>query len=203
VHRQNRRFRDKRHHGSNNVTSSDRQIDVGGNSTSGCHAMTSLEDDDVETAMMEDHVVDADGEGEQALAAAADTQEHTQEPVWIPDRLPCSSTPDGGSWHHRQYVTPEVLHSDDDVIRRRKKETTTTDDDVTSGCHRAHALLAWKLAIVEWRAMSEVIDCLLLVVFCVATVLIHVIILVVLPMMKSTVTIDRSPTTACQQQFAA
>ena len=195
---------DNRHRGSNNLTSADRPADVGNKTTSGRRIMTSSKaekDDDVETAI-DDRRMEEDGQDQ--LAAAADDEE---EPVWIA-RSPCTSTSNGGSWRHRRYaadINPtghqpasEVLLPDDNGVRRRKERKTTKKSDVTSGCHRAHALFVWKRAIVEWRAMSAVIDRLLFIVFLVATILIYVVILVVLPMMKATAAVNNSPTTAFQ-----
>ena len=195
---------DNHHRGDNNLTSSDCPTDVGNNTTSGCHVMTSSkgqQDDDAETTV-EDCLIEE--EGQDQLAAAADVEE---EPVWIA-RSPCTSTFNGGSWRHRQYtadinptgqqLASEVFRPDDSVVRRRRNSKTTKKDDVTSGCHRAHALLVWKRAIVEWRAMSAVIDRLLFVVFLVATILIYVVVLVVLPMMKSTTAVSSAPNTAFQ-----
>jgi len=193
---------DNHHRGNNNFT----LADVGNKTTSGRRVMTSSkgqQDDDVETTV-EDRLMEEDGQGQDQLAAAADDEE---EPVWIA-RSPCASTSNGESWRHRRYASDinptghqlasEVLLPDDNVVRRRKKRKTTKQGDVTSGCHRARALFVWKRAIVEWRAMSAVIDRLLFVVFLVATVLIYVVILVVLPMMKSTTALNDSPNTAFQ-----
>jgi len=145
--------------------------------------------------------------GQQPLVTAADVDE---EPVWIAIS-PCSSTLNDGSSPHRRHAS-NVRSADrqlaseafrvDNVIRRQRI-TKTKDDERTSGCHRAHALFVWNRAIVEWRVMSAVIDRLLFVIFLVATVLIYVVILVILPTMKSTATVDSPPVTASQSHCLA
>ena len=191
--------RGRLHHASDNLTSSNRPTDVGNKTTSGRHVMTGSSfiadrpvmtpsmgqlDDAVERTM-EDHDVVMQEAGKNQLADSADVDE---EPIWIL-RSPYNSTSNGSSRQHRRYASavnstgrqlaPEVLSPDDNIVRRRTGRNTK--DDATSGCHRAHALFVWKRAIVEWRAMSAVIDRLLFVVFLVATVVIYLVILVVLP----------------------
>ena len=188
------------HHGNNNLASADRPTDVDNKTTSGRHMMmSSMEqaDNDEET-MREDRVMQEDVQ--EQLAAAADDNE---EPVWIAR----SPTSNGSSCQHRQYISDvsptdrqlaaEEFLLDDHGIRRRRRRISKKDDS-TFGCHRAHALFVWKRAIVEWRTMSAVIDRLLFVFFLVATVLIYVVILFVLPIMKSTATVISPPVTVVQ-----
>jgi len=198
--------RGNHYHGNNHLTSLDRHLSTDiDNETPGRVMMSSIgqPDSDVE-ARVEDRLLQDD---EQA-AAAADVDE---EPVWIV-RSPCNSTQSGNVWRHRQrgpdvnptcrQLAAEVLRPDDGVIRRRKKKKTKKNN-TTSECHRAHALFVWKRAIVEWRAMSAVVDRLLFFVFLVATLLIYVTILVVVPMMKTTATVNSPSVTVIHSDFAA
>jgi len=181
----------RHHHGNESAAASGRRLppDVDSKTVSG-RAMTSSTgplDDGVESRT-EDHLMPDDGQEQPAAAADND------DAVWIA-RSPCNSAANAAAtWRYRHTAdlarrqpVPEAHHPDGDVNRRRrrKRKKMAEVDDATSGCHRARALLAWKLAIVEWRAMSAVIDRLLFVIFLVATVLVYLVVLVIVPTMKS------------------
>ena len=169
------------HHDNGNLASRDRQLstaDVDDGTTSGRRAMTSsggqLERRTGERTMMED--------GQEEVDAAADADnddddddddDNDDEPVWIARSPRHSTSGDAVTWPPERRLPdvsppfePEVLRPDDVRLRRR---TTTTKDESTSGCPRAHALFVWKRAIVEWRAISAVIDRLLFFIFLAAT----------------------------------
>jgi len=131
-----------------------------------------------------------EADGEEQLGTAADDDDDAT--VWI-ERSPCSSTSNDSTCRRQQYTkdvhpspphAPDVLLPDDNSVMRRRRRLSGKRKTVP-GCHRAHALFAWKRAIVEWRVMSTVIDRLLFIIFLVITVLLYVIIFVVVPMTNS------------------
>jgi len=131
---------------------------------------------------------------------AADDDNDDEEPVWIA-RSPRNSTSGDALRRRERYQSdvspqrcqfpPEVLPPDDDDVRRRGRKRTKKDE-TTSGCHRAHALFVWKRAIVEWRAMSAVIDRLLFFIFLAATAVVYFVIFVVVPVTNYNATLDKN-----------
>jgi len=148
-------------------------------------------------AITEEGMTQENGREEFDAAAATvdyDDDDDDDEPVWI-KRSPRNSTSDDISWRrerhlpdvHPQYA-PEVFRPDDDDDVRRRKRRRTRKDETVSGCHRARALFVRKRAIVEWRAMSAVIDRLLFCIFLAATTIVYFVIFIVVPMTNSKAT---------------